>query len=428
MDFGRLQAMKKIGSARFPIGVGAVQRSSLQNLNIFVTLEVGRMIDKIANNEFNTESLNLNPVSEIREELDYYRSLFGRIHGLPDAEQLALRKDISKFFNLKPGGFTTQAPERLVRISKNNDILAAQGRPLSYLTDISQLLAPPAKYCNYSRCGLPGQQVLYCADSLAGAYWETKPTKGDVITISLFELLPGKTLNSALVKKEKMVDPKIDHPLREVYYLLEDFFVDIFSLVIDRHRPVDYLFSALLSSEQMFYPVVADNNVEAIIYPSVQKKKFSHNIAIRNDLVLERYKLLGVETRFILDEYEDIDPSTDKLTTDDVISYFQSTKFDFQKGKILYNEKADEVFDLMRTIQLSTGKQVRFPNPQNIKNLTFNLSPEGDFPAYRHPDPILISDGERVDVVYLNGERKDGVLFGKVRADVEQMRCRIIRY
>lgn len=386
------------------------------------------VIDKVANNKYNTEPLNLNPVSEIREKLDYYRSLFGRTNDLPEAELMALRKDIATFFNLKPGGFTTEAPQRLVRISKNNEILAGQGKPLSYLTEISQLLAPPVKYCNYGRCGLPGQQVLYCAESLAGAYWETKPTKGDVITISLFELLPGKTLNSALVKKEKAVDPRIDHPLREVYYLLEDFFVDIFSLEVDRHRPGDYLFSALLSSEQMFYPVVADNNVEAIIYPSVQKKKFSFNIAIRNDVMLERYKLVGVETRFILDEYDDIDPSTDKLTTDDVIAYFQSTKLDFEKGKILYNEKADEVFELMRTIQTSKEKQIRFPNPQNIKNLTFNLSPEGDYPEYRQPDPVIISDGERVNVVYQNGERKDGLLFGKVRADIEHRKCRVVRY
>jgi hypothetical protein len=386
------------------------------------------MIDKIANNKYNTEPLNLNPVSEIRDKLNYYRSFFGRIHDLPETELITLRKDIAMFFNLKPWGFSATAPQRLVRISKNNDILAGQGKPLSYLTDISQLLAPPVKYCNYSRCGLPGQQMVYCADSLAGAYWETKPTKGDVITISLFELLPDKTLNSALMKKEKTVDPRIDHPLREVYYLLEDFFVDVFSLEVDRHRPGDYLFSALLSSEAIFYPVVADNNFEAIIYPSVQKKKFSYNIAIRNDVMLERYKLLGVETRFILDEYEDIDPSTDKLTTDDVIAYFQSTKFDFEKGKILYNEKADEVFELMRTIQTSEEKQQRIPNPQNIRNLTFNLSPEGDFPEYHQPDPVLIDDGARVNVVYQNGDRKDAVLFAKVRADVEAKRCRIVRY
>lgn len=386
------------------------------------------MIDKIANNKYNTEPLNLNPVSAIRGKLNYYRSLFGRTHDLPEAEFIALRNDIATFFNLKPGGFTTKAPQRLVRISKNNDILAGQDKPLSYLTDISQLLAPPVQYCNYSRCGLPGQQVLYCSESLTGAYWETKPTNGDIITISLFELLPGKTLNSAIVQKEKTADPRMDHPLREVYYLLEEFFVDIFSLEVDRHRPGDYLFSALLSSEQLFYPVVADNNVEAIIYPSVQKKKFSYNIAIRNDLMLERYKLLGVETRFILDEHKDIDPSTDKLTTDDIISYFQCTKFDFEKGKMLYNEKADEVFELMRTIQTAKEKQVRFPNPENTRNLTFNLSWEGDYSEYHQPNPVVISDGERVSVVYQNGERKDGVLFGKVRSDVEAKRCRIVRY
>ena len=103
------------------------------------------MIDKIANNKFNTESLNLNPVSEIREKLDYYRSFFGRIHDLPEAELITLRKDIAMFFNLKPWGFSATAPQRLVRISKNHDILAGQGKPLklSSATDISQLLAPP---------------------------------------------------------------------------------------------------------------------------------------------------------------------------------------------------------------------------------------------------------------------------------------------
>jgi hypothetical protein len=99
-----------------------------------------------------------------------------------------------------------------------------------------------------------------------------------------------------------------------------------------------------------------------------------------------------------------------------------------EKGKILYNEKADEVFETMRMIQISEEKQQRIPNPQNIRNLTFNVSPEGDYPEYREPDPVVIGDGERVNVVYQNGERKDAVLFGKVRADVEQKRCRIVRY
>lgn len=127
------------------------------------------MIDKIANNETNQEDLNLHPTKDIVEKLNYYRSLFGKIQDLSDAEFEILKKDIAKFFNLKIGGNTQVAPQRLVRISNNNRILAAQGKELSYLTDISQLLAPPIQYCGFGRCNIPNQQVLYCATSEAGA-------------------------------------------------------------------------------------------------------------------------------------------------------------------------------------------------------------------------------------------------------------------
>ncbi|MCR5862816.1 hypothetical protein LRS05_12030 [Flavobacterium sp. J372] len=82
-----------------------------------------------------------------------------------------------------------------------------------------------------------------------------------------------------------------------------------------------------MSSEQLFYPVVSDQNFEAIIYPSVQKKKFGENFAIRNELLLDRYNLIGVETRFILDEYENLDPSSEEVTTDQVIGSFGTTEF-----------------------------------------------------------------------------------------------------
>ena len=59
------------------------------------------MIDKIANNETNQEELNLHPTKDILEKLNYYRSLFGKVQDLTDAEFENLRKDIAKFFNLK---------------------------------------------------------------------------------------------------------------------------------------------------------------------------------------------------------------------------------------------------------------------------------------------------------------------------------------
>ncbi len=37
--------------------------------------------------------------------------------------------------------------------------------------------------------------------------------------------------------------------------------------------------------------------------------KYVQNFAKRNDLILERYNLIGIETRFILDEYENLDPA-----------------------------------------------------------------------------------------------------------------------
>lgn len=100
------------------------------------------MIDKIANNETNQEELNLYPTKDIVEKLNYYRSFLGKVHDLTDDKFETLKKDIAKFFNLKIGGNTQEPPKRLVRISNNNRILAAQGKELGYLTDISQLLCP----------------------------------------------------------------------------------------------------------------------------------------------------------------------------------------------------------------------------------------------------------------------------------------------
>lgn len=123
------------------------------------------MIDKIANNETNQEEPNLNSTKDIVEKLLYYRSLFCKVQDLTDEEFVKLKKDISKFFNLKIGNNTQKPPNRLVRISNNNRILAAQRKELSYLTDISQLLAPPIESCGFGRCNIPNQQVLYCVTS-----------------------------------------------------------------------------------------------------------------------------------------------------------------------------------------------------------------------------------------------------------------------
>jgi hypothetical protein len=386
------------------------------------------MIEKVANNKYNTEKLNLNPTDKIKEKLDYYRSLFGKTHDLSPDEFEKLKQDVATFFNLKPGPHTEDAPKRIVRISNNNRILKAQGKELGYLTGISQLLAPPIDYCNFGRCNIPKQQVLYCAMNEAGAYWETRPQHGDVITLSHFELKPEAKVLSHVIKAEKTENPKISHQLQEVYYLLEEFFVDAYSLLVSRDRPGDYLFSATLSSGTLFYPVVADNNFEAIIYPSVQKKKYGENFAIRNDLIFEKYNLIGVETRFILDEYSNLDPAIEEVTTDQLIGSFGTTEFDFENGKILYKvDEAEKLFKLFRELQTGKGEQVRYEHPGIPKNIAFNLSPKKNT-ALQTNVKGNIGRNERINVVYQNGIRKDNVKFKIVEDDVSSGKCRIVKY
>jgi hypothetical protein len=389
-----------------------------------------KMIEKVANNKFNTEKLDLNSPDKVKEKLDYYRTLFHKPHDLPLEQFEELMQNIRTFFNLKAVDFTDKPPARLVRISNNNRILSSQDKKLNYLTDISQLLAPPIKYCDYGRCNTPGQQVLYCATTEAGAYWETKPRNGDIITLSHFELKPNAKVNCNVVRSEKRANEGSNNPLKEIAHLLERFLIEAFSLEVSRARPKDYLFSSLLSSEQLFYPIVSDKNIEAIIYPSVQKKKLGANLAIRNDLILERYSLIGVETRFILDEYENLDPSSEEVTTDQLIGSFGTTAFDFETGKILYDEeKADEIFSLFRKLQTGEGKQVRYEHPNTSKNIAFDLTP----PSHQNKRVIdsktsKLSRNDKVNVVYQDGTRMDNIKYKKVSADIESGKCKITKY
>jgi hypothetical protein len=387
------------------------------------------MIEKITKNKDNLGEPDLHSIEEIVEKLNYFRSFFGKIQDLSEEEFENLRNDISKFFTLKVGSHTDEPPKRLVRISNNNRILEAQGKELSYFTDISQLLAPPIEYCNFGRCNIPKQQVLYCATSEAGAYWEIKPKNGDVITISHFELKPNTKVNSYIVKKDVTENPEIKSKLHEVYYLLEEFFEEIYSLRISRDRPRDYLFSGQISSDQLFYPVVSELNFDAILYPSVQRKKHGYNVAIRNELILERYNLIGVETRFVLDEYADLDHMSEEVTTDQIIGSFGTEAFDFENGKILYDEeKANTAFELFRKMQIGEGKQVRFRHEGLPENILFNCTP----PNYKK-DAIVTSAkklgrNDRINVVYQDGKRIDNIKYKKVQSDIQSGKCRITKY
>ena len=345
--------------------------------------ENGR-IAKIANNKFNTEQLNLHPTYKIIEKLNWYRSFFGKVQDLPEAEYELLKKNVATFFNLKSVVQAVSLPKHLVRISHNTNIFSGKGLPVNYFTSIDDLLAPPLHQVKVNRCNIENEQVLYCSMDEASAYWETKPKYGDIITLTRFVLKPGANCICSVIVPEPFSPDNFSNPLRLVYSLIREFFVEVFTFKVDRGRPRDYLFSAVISSEQLFYPIPSKDNIEAIIYPSVQRKGFGDNIAIRNDIFLDKYHFVAAETRFILDEYPNPDPKSDEPTTDQVMASFYSYSFNPETRTISYSPKVDEIFGLFKSFQNPKFPQTRIDNGPDIpKNLTFNLSdPEFVIPEH----------------------------------------------
>lgn len=386
------------------------------------------MIEKVANNKTNREKLNLNPVHLIDEKLEYYRSLIGRISTLPEPEFESLCKDVAIFFNIKPVLYRNSPPEYLFRISNNTKIIESQKRELGLFTEISQLLAPPVEFCGYNRCNIPGQRVLYCATDESTAYWETKPQKGDLITISLFKLKEGAKINCSVIGKEKIKDKKANNQLHEVYLHLEDFFLEIYSREIARDTPKEYIFSSILSSEQLFYPIDSPDNIEAIIYPSVQRKKHGFNFAIKNDLILKYYDLVEITTRFIIEEYKDKKPNEVGPTTDDVVGSIRGKDFDFNNNKINYADDINKLFKILRDIQISicdgSGTQVRYNPPIPIKKIDDLV----DLAKKEHPiHKVKYNQNCRVNVIYKDGRKINGIKFKKVKKDFDNSNLELIK-
>ncbi|MBB5638929.1 hypothetical protein HDE68_004867 [Pedobacter cryoconitis] len=339
--------------------------------------ENGR-IAKIANNKFNTEKLNLHPVDKIIDKLNWYRSLFGKVHDLTEVEYQQLKKNVATFFNLKSVVKAVTLPRHLVRISHNTNIFAGKGVPVSYFTSIEDLLAPPTHLVKVNRCNVENEQVLYCSMDEGSAYWETKPKYGDIITLTRFVLKPEANCVCSVIVPEPFSADNFSNPLRLVYSLIREFFVEVFTLKVDRSRPRDYLFSAIISSEQLFYPIPSEDNIGAIIYPSVQRSGFGDNIAIRNDIFLEKYNFVAAETRFILEEYSNPDPKSNDPTTDQVMASFYSYSYNPKTRTISYSPKADEIFGLFKSFQNPNNPQTRIDNAPDIpKNLAFNMSDPG---------------------------------------------------
>ena len=270
--------------------------------------------------------------------------------------------------------------------------------------------------------------MIYCSTDSETVYWETKPIKGDVITYTVFKRKEGAKLNTAVIHPTVQDKAQPSSQLEAIYHLLDDFFTEVFTMPVARDNPNGYLFSAVLACEQLFYPVSSADNIEAIEYPSVQRKMNGHNIAIKNDLILDRYIIESITTRWIIDELPDVDPQRRDMPIDDLISSIEIKDFDCETGEIKYPQGICEKFVFLRYLQMLPGKQTRFKpgvDPQGLLDF-FHLQSSLDKPK---ADPsIKLPRNHHVTVMYLNnGPVKKNIKFKFVKEGIKEGLCLLIK-
>lgn len=385
------------------------------------------MIKKITKNKDNLGEPELHPIEKIEEKFDYYRESFAKLSSFNQDEIDELKADITSFFTLKSVRLVPEEmlPKQLVRISNNNGVLKNQNKPLGLLTDIDQILAPPKKNCWYNRCSLPEERVIYCATDLITAYWETRPKKGDVITIAVYELKEDAKYNCSIISKEKKSEKKNTSDLGKVFDLIEDFFIEIYTRKVTRTNAQEYLFSAVISSNQLFYPIASKINIEAIIFPSVQRELNGHNIAIKNDLILDYYHLKGVKTAFVTKELLNVNPKEDIQITENILFEPTTIDIDIAKGRINHKAELIQKFDLLREMQLdiiaNPETEVRFENPIDFKIIQNLIITNRQKIKELNP-----KDNTMITIKHLGNNKVETVEYKKARMNILGGTCEIL--
>jgi len=307
-----------------------------------------------------------NSLSSINEKLDYYRDLIDKgLSNLPDEEFDSLHKEITKFFNVQFAAFTTAEPTKLFRISFNKPI-TNQGRG-GHLKNITQLLGPPPGKATFGRCNLPGESVFYSALDFNTAVWETKPQYDDVITLSEWKIKEGKNIiinsifnhpdiadvNAESKKTYETYLKEMDkmHPKQwELFDSIIKFVTEQFVRPIPKDKPKEYLFSAHFSSK-LFQPGPDDFRIEAIVYPSIQRKYGVTNLAILNEIILERFDPVAITTHDVVETYYDKDPQSNESVLGVFPAFSRITEFDIPNDKIIYPDPKAELAELLKKLR-----------------------------------------------------------------------------
>lgn len=188
----------------------------------------------------------------------------------------------------------------------------------------------------YSRCNIPGQQTFYCSMDRPSSYAESLAIKKDKLDSELVSL--GKWQ-----LKKDLIAGIIAHPLKNKRYTKFDKdFGNIIDAIIERDckeieaqvREILYYFTIefrYLVENHIYYKVTAAisnllfEGVDGIIYPSVPFMGDGYNVALKNQVIDDKYVVLE---HAMIEKFERLNSL--KIVQDD--------SFDKQTDKIIYNQ------------------------------------------------------------------------------------------
>lgn len=306
-----------------------------------------------------------NPV-DIRVKLDYYRQLSATgLSKLCDSDYLALQIDAHRFFNYIPGFYADTYPTKIWRVSFNKRI---NGAPRAKLTKVTQLIGPPlGGSSKFGRGNLPGESVFYGALDPITALWETRPQKGDYITMSEWSIRPDERLYLHYVFHPDVT--MANRESRDAYAahrreqgrlhptqleLTEDlfrFYAEQFMKPVSDTEHWDYLFSAICASNLIQSPKDANDGtrIESVLYPSVKRERGVSNVAIANDVVLKRLKPDAITVYDVAETYyHSMSPGSTEPPIGVGPAQIRITNLDVERDVIHNPDPRDEMDILIR--------------------------------------------------------------------------------
>jgi len=291
-------------------------------------------------------------VDDVRIKFNYFREISKRkIDKLNEQELNVLVTEFKKFMNYILAFWSDSYPSRLWRVSINKNINNQSRR----LSKISEIIGPPTDKAKINRCNLDSESVFYSALDLNTAFWETMPKVGDDITVSEWKIKNGKQLNlhhifhpfKENVSKEsqeayeqhlKLIQP-YEQSYKEIHLELIAFACDEFMKAVANDKKVNYLFSAIISSQLLQQERDANGfRIDSISYPCTKKNHSVTNVAILNSLFLEKLDLLSVTMSTVTETNYDIDnPNRTDLVRIAPIQ-LKHKFFNLKEDRIIYDE------------------------------------------------------------------------------------------